>query len=365
MSLFQRHCRTNQLVKDWWGLFRNFPVSQSSNGPFGKVVALLQGLGLQLDADGSLWFSANSYISLWSATDALLKQVLLRAYHNQQANLLKVRSGYEDLDGFDFSLTTSADSAFQPVDQERLHIVRDGSFISDDYRSKFDSQKTATCAHCLVKDTVMHKYTECSRFDILRGQHLELFRDWNSFPLSFQLHGLVPDNPWRQLVWEALVSLPQTVNDYTIKPSGHIWHCFTDGSCFSPEEPEEALAAWAVVLDGYGTLSCGHLQGIQQCILRAEITAVISAIQWCRFQAGDLHLWVDNLTVVEHVRDLQREAMTSSVQICGMLSLVFFRIVVPTSGFTKQKDMMRKGLAKIRLKISVGLVMTKQIFKPY
>ena len=68
------------------------------------------------------------------------------------------------------------------------------------------------------------------------------------------------------------------------------------------------LPAWAVVLDGYGTLSCGHLQGIQQCILRAEITAVISAIQWCKYEEGDLHLWVDNLTVVEHVRDLQRKA---------------------------------------------------------
>ncbi len=35
---------------------------------------------------------------------------------------------------------------------------------------------------------------------------------------------------------------------------------------------------------------------------------MVSAIQWCRLQDGDLHLWVDNLTVVEHLRDLQPEA---------------------------------------------------------
>lgn len=308
VTLFRRQCNTNQLVRDWWGLFRDFPGSQLSNGPFGKVVDILEGLGLQLDTDGSLWFSANGYVSLWTATDTLIRQILLRAYHNQQASLLRVRPGFEDLEGFDFSLTTSADSVFQPAEQEMLHIVRDGSFISNDFRSKFDSKKTVICVHCQVRDTVMHKYIECPRFDSLRGQHLDLFRDWDSFPLSFQRHGLVPDNPWRQLVWEALVSLPQTIDHYTVEPSGHSWHCFTDGSCFSPDEPEESLAAWAVVLDGYGTLSCGHLQGIQQCILRAEITAVISAIQWCKYEEGDLHLWVDNLTVVEHVRDLQRKA---------------------------------------------------------
>ncbi len=71
------------MVRDGCELFRVFPGSQSSSGPvgpIGKIVALLQGLGLQLDTGGSLWFSANGFIPLWTTTDTLLKHILLRAY---------------------------------------------------------------------------------------------------------------------------------------------------------------------------------------------------------------------------------------------------------------------------------------------
>ena len=44
---------------------------------------------------------------------------------------------------------------------------------------------------------------------------------------------------------------------------------------------------------------------MQQNILRAEITAALSAISWAAAHSGDLHLWVDNQTLVDHLRELQ------------------------------------------------------------
>ena len=60
------------------------------------------------------------------------------------------------------------------------------------------------------------------------------------------------------------------------------------------------------MIAGKGTVSTGPLVGVHQTILRAEITAALSAISWAAGHPGDLHLWVDNQTVVDHLRDLQK-----------------------------------------------------------
>ena len=138
----------------------------------------------------------------------------------------------------------------------------------------------------------------------MRACHQELFQIWDSLPRSFQLYGLVPQNPWRQLAWEALAALPDLTRDFAFMPPGRCWHVFTDGSCDKPIEPDEALAAWACVPANVGTISAGPLKGLHQTIFGAEITAVLSAIAWAAPFSGDLHLWVDNQNLVDGVREL-------------------------------------------------------------
>ena len=129
---------------------------------------------------------------------------------------------------------------------------------------------------------------------------------WDQLPRSFRLTGLVPQNPWKWLVWEALEALPNRAKEYAFMPTGNVWNVFTDGTCSDPHCMEESLAAWSTVVQGRGTLSCGVLPGVQQTILRAEFFAVYSAINWVAGFHGDLHLWVDNQNVVDHLRDLRR-----------------------------------------------------------
>eukprot|EP00438_Fugacium_kawagutii_P010589 Skav221626 [mRNA] locus=scaffold4037:37659:39267:+ [translate_table: standard] len=69
--------------------------------------------------------------------------------------------------------------------------------------------------------------------------------------------------------------------------------------------PQESLAAWAATVPGQGILASGPLTGIIQNILRAEITAVISAVGWIRNKIGCLHIWCDSQDVVNVFRALQ------------------------------------------------------------
>ena len=60
-----------------------------------------------------------------------------------------------------------------------------------------------------------------------------------------------------------------------------------------------------------------------------------------------------------------RFQMTLTIPICGISLQVFSRLVVPISGYTKQKDMTRKSYAKIQSKIFAGWAMTKLTNKQY
>eukprot|EP00435_Cladocopium_sp_Y103_P025615 s3418_g6.t1 len=304
IKLFRHQCLHNHTILDWWRTYSAHFTEVDTHGPFGKVQEQLHSIGLVLDSDGRLWFSENGYIHLFSSPESLVRQLLLHHFHNSVAVQVSGRSGFEDLDGFDYSLTTCVDSQYPPAAQEQLQIVRDGAFFTNHAICKFDASKTNLCAWCHQPDTREHRYTTCSRYDNVRARHQELFSFWDDLPASFRCYGLVSKNPWQLLLYEAFAALPDLTQRFEFMPTGNVWHVFTDGSCDNPTNLTEALASWSVVVAGSGPVSAGPLQGLLQTILRAEITAVWSALSWAASHAGDLHLWIDNLTVVTHLREL-------------------------------------------------------------
>eukprot|EP00435_Cladocopium_sp_Y103_P062088 s47_g23.t1 len=306
VHMFRLQCHKNPVIRDWWSTFCQSANADSAHGPFGKLKDELHNIGLVLDAGGRLWYSENGSIAFFSCPDALLRQVLQIHFQNAVAAQVNKRKGYEDLDGFSADLTFSHDHRYTVAEQEYLMLVRDGTFFTNSALSKFDARKQSICVHCGVPDTKLHRYQDCSRYDAIRSQHLELFQLWSELPLSFKLSGLVPSNPFQGLVWEAFAHLPDKTKDFEFLPSGRVWHAFTDGTCSDPTCSEVSLAAWSVVIAGRGTVSAGPLVGEYQTILRAEITAALSAMLWAATTVGDLHLWVDNQTVVDHLRDLQK-----------------------------------------------------------
>ena len=304
-TMFRSQMRANHVLMDWWKNFGSEMRSTNTHGPFGKIAALLEELNMYIDGDFNLCFSERGKLSLLTGSDKAVKAVLARNYQCKVCTIVTKRKGFAGLDGFDAELTIFNDHSFTQAELEQLMIVRDGSFFTNNTKAKWDSSVASTCAWCQVHDTKLHRYTECSRYDDIRAKYQSLFACWPELPDCFKNGGLVPSNPYQELVWEALNLLPSQVDVFQFRPTGTTLHAFTDGTCQDPHLGAERLAAWAVVIADHGVVSCGPLSGMDQCVLRAEITAVISALMWVKCHIGSLHIWSDNQTVVDHFRDLQ------------------------------------------------------------
>eukprot|EP00438_Fugacium_kawagutii_P011669 Skav222265 [mRNA] locus=scaffold2459:8971:29084:+ [translate_table: standard] len=300
--------KSNPTIRDWWGMFSTADEGDRSNGPFGKFISELHSLGLQLDEDFQLWLSEKASLDFLHCSEDFLKKVLLGLFRNTVTVELRNRAGYEDLEGIDYGATTALDHALLPQDRSALHIVRDGAFFTNNMLCKFDTRISPLCPDCGVPDSRTHRYNDCVRYRDLRDQHSEARADWSQLPACFRNHGLVPDNPWRILAWEALVQLPPLTEEYWLEPHQGSLQIFTDGACTEPSCPELSLAAWSVIWAGHGTVACGPLPGLQQCIARAELMAVLVAIRWCSLVPCTLHLWIDSQTVADDLRALLRNA---------------------------------------------------------
>ena len=224
LQQFRRQCQQNTAIKDWWQMFCQ-GGNRNSNGPFGKLENQLATLQLELDGSGRMWFSPNGYIHVLNASEALVRQVVLAAYHDFLTTQLQHREDYADLDGCDVELTQSHDHRLLPNELELVNIARDGAFVADFQRSKYDSSKSNRCHVCGVRNDASHKYRECAIYDDLRIQHAGLIAKWATLPDAFVPHGLVPANPWRVLLWEALVSLEDTTSVFAFGPSGGTQLC--------------------------------------------------------------------------------------------------------------------------------------------
>ena len=82
---FRRHCNSNQIIRDWWNIHCEHFSGVLSHGPFGKVRSLLEGIGLQLDGDGRLWFTERGSVSLFHCTEAVLDMILGHFFHQKIA----------------------------------------------------------------------------------------------------------------------------------------------------------------------------------------------------------------------------------------------------------------------------------------
>ena len=115
---------------------------------------------------------------------------------------------------------------------------------------------------------------------------------WSVRP--FTLHS------WLQELARVEISVPAPLQD-----QGGDVHVFTDGSCLNQGFPSCRLAAWAVVLaDARGVtpgqvLDAAPLPGMMQSSYRAEIFAVLRALNCMRLQSARVAIWTDCNAVVK------------------------------------------------------------------
>ena len=175
--------------------------------------------------------------------------------------------------------------------------------MASDVQSKFDDSKTADCAHCRVPDGQDH-WLVCPRYEHFRcDADLPVGRPQPG--TAWSTHLLPERNPYAAALKLEFHSV-RLCFDFVSSPSVGCQHLFTDGSFIDYGGMYHGLAAWSIYNQTTGLpVLAQHLTGIVQSIDRAELMALVGALQWSHEHLCQVHVWADSQYVVNGFHHLK------------------------------------------------------------
>lgn len=197
-------------------------------------------------------------------------------------------------------------------DRALFRKLLNGTHITQDGKHYCQEVATDVCLFCQCSDSRFHRFWICERFSALRSHvPIEVKQVVHDLPEALTCSGwsLLPTtmHEWNQY----FVQLPEPIVSQG-GFSGTV-HLFTDGSCHGQHDSALRFAGWSVVWANIGAvhdcegsyiLAAGVLPGLLQSAVRAEIFAVLKALQSAVDHAGPVMLWSDCDAVVRGVRRL-------------------------------------------------------------
>eukprot|EP00438_Fugacium_kawagutii_P003264 Skav236365 [mRNA] locus=scaffold1770:35721:37823:+ [translate_table: standard] len=200
-------------------------------------------------------------------------------------------------------LTTENFGQHDPADLALLRASLNGTFFTADRKKFSEPGADSKCAFCGEEDSQFHRHWECPAFDASRAVPADQIPAITSISPCLSHHGWVPEPPSLRVFKQACLTVPDSTHEFDFPfhmPSE--LHIFTDGSCLSPACQYSRLAGWGFVVaddsfHAFHPTASGILSGWVQTILRAEITAVLSAMSFIRLVQKPAYLWIDNWTL--------------------------------------------------------------------
>jgi len=222
------------------------------------------------------------------------------------------RGCFTGLESCDAAATRQWLNTLDVADQALFRKVLNGTHFTQDGKMHCQEISSDECLYCACSDSRYHRFWECPRFEPLR-EH-------------------VPAD-----VRKSILELPEvlTCAGWSLQPTTlQEWNCyfanlpapplpsltlqgdlylFTDGSCHDQRNVNQRFAGFSVVLasceavhdcSGSQILDSGHLPGLLQSAYRAEIFAVLRALQIAQQHDGRIFLWSDCDGVVRRLKRL-------------------------------------------------------------
>ena len=226
----------------------------------------------------------------------------------QQAAKRKDFSGIQNVD---VPVTFSAWKSQLPDAQGYLRVLMNGAQVCANRH--YADEEACRCKFCGEQDSVRHRHWECegtkASREQLRSDTLELLP---SLPVCTTLHGWATVSPHLSAFRQQIASIQSSTHTYAFAPQmwDHHLGCdlFPDGSADVPRCPTTRLATWAVVIshwddpDQFVQLSAGPVPGWCQTVLRAEICAMISCLQFLALVRCGGRIWTDNALVQQRTQ---------------------------------------------------------------
>ena len=191
--------------------------------------------------------------------------------------------------------------------------ILNGAHITQDGKQHCDANGSSICPWCESSDSRFHRFWICPRFEAIRDAFPSKFqRALPDLPESLTSYGwsLKPHTlrPW--LTYFAQIPAPARPPIESLPSLAQPWvHIFTDGSCVQQHCSIQRYAAWSCLIAGDDPHCCaplweraGPLPGLVQSAYRAEVFAVIQALEVGQVLGRPIHVWTDCQAVVVQTR---------------------------------------------------------------
>ena len=207
-------------------------------------------------------------------------------------------------------LTKKGWGKLEPKDQALLRTCLNGTFYTSDYLAyRKDSESIGQCEYCGAPDSFHHRNWECEAFAKCRN-HLTLddIHHITNMAQCVRNHGWMPEPPSVREFQRACDNIPDTTGKFVHSPPpDDQLYLFTDGGCLTPTSGQGKLAMWGVACgsvleDQFVGIANGLVKGQLQTVVRAEITAVISASKYVACHPKSFLIFIDNELVYARVK---------------------------------------------------------------
>jgi ribonuclease HI len=268
-------------------------------GPFAKMMEVCNQLRWTIDVpliadpDGVWhnWLEMNEKTLYELVKEAWVWHICREVQH---------RKDLADIDGIDHRVMLQARNKIKPHLLGLIFRLQDGTFVEPAQHAKYDTGKDSTCLQCGGQDSVEHRCTTCPARNSIYSKHAQILQKWGSFSRAKKIHLLPPHNPHWIKFKELAGQAEDHVKRWKKQPEPEQCHLFTDGSCHGNRHRMYHLASWAVVsASGDYCVASGSLGGLGQDSDRAELRAVIAAVNYALEVQRDTTIWTDSTFAAE------------------------------------------------------------------
>ena len=306
-----RECGSQPRVESVLAELVNDPGAFPSNTITNTLLGRIQTVGWHVDTVGFLVDHIGRF-SLFMVSHAELLQRLVLHWPLVVASAVQHRPCFQGLSQCDAEDTRRWLSRLDVADQALFRKVLNGAHITQDGKKYCQKSADDMCPFRQCVDSRYHRSWECEHFAPQR-QHVsqQTLMQIVDLPECLTACGwsLAPTTRWE---WFQCLTQIQAPTGPTIRGVEPL-HLFTDGSCHDQHNVDIRFAGWAVVIASMHSvhdvshseiLDQGHLPGLLQSAVRAEVFALCRALQAVGEYAGPVTIWSDCDAVVKRVRGL-------------------------------------------------------------
>ena len=301
LQTFRRMAHKRPVFLQLWINFMDQFDGRGRQGPFAKLLEVCGHLRWTIEAPILRDHTGN--VMDWLVLDEKVFYELVKdAWVWKVFREIAGRKDIRGLEGIDWMVLQQAQRRAPAHHRPLLARLQDGTFLEPSQHTKYDLGKDALCPLCQQPDSMEHRCTSCPARADIYADHQEILSKWNSMAQAKRIHLLPSENPFWPCFKQHVSARKDIINRRYggAAPHGEVSHLFTDGSAHGGPHKLYQLGAWAVVDAAQDQcIARGALGGIGQGSDRAELRAMIAAIEFAVQTDGEVAIWTDCVYVAE------------------------------------------------------------------